>query len=250
MQEIVLTDREADKRLDKVLKACLPNAQDSLVYRMLRKKNITLNGRKAAGNEHVRAGDKVQLFFSDETFAALTAGKAGLEARAYAPPAGFPGIRVLYEDPDVCIFFKPQGVLSQKAKPSDYSVNEWCVYEARKNGFDRESAVPSFRPSVMNRLDRNTCGLMAAAFSDPAARVLSELIRSREVGKSYYTVVCGKTDAEGDLRGFLLKDERANRVRVTAREEEGAKPVHTRYTRLRYDGAKDLSLLRVELLTG
>ena len=68
MKEFIISHQEEGQRFDKYLVKCLPKAQKSFLYKMLRKKNIVLNGKKADGNEKIKAGDSVKIFFSDETF--------------------------------------------------------------------------------------------------------------------------------------------------------------------------------------
>ncbi|MBP5225289.1 MAG: RluA family pseudouridine synthase, partial [Lachnospiraceae bacterium] len=145
MIEINLSVNQSNQRLDKVLKKLLRAAPEGFVYKMLRKKNITLNHEKALGNEKTVAGDTVQFYFSQETFDKLRGTAA--EGTA-ASDVGFPEIQVLYEDADVCIFVKPAGVLSQKAAPGDYSVNEWLLWEAEHRGYLSSSDFQEFRPSV------------------------------------------------------------------------------------------------------
>ena len=67
MKEITITKREEGQRFDKFLIKYLPGASSGFLHKMLRKKNIKLNGKKAEGREKLTAGDLIQIFFSDET---------------------------------------------------------------------------------------------------------------------------------------------------------------------------------------
>ena len=67
MKEIIIAENEAGQRLDKFLAKYLNEAPKSFFYKMLRKKNIVLNGKKADGTEKLSAGDEIKLFFSEET---------------------------------------------------------------------------------------------------------------------------------------------------------------------------------------
>ena len=80
MQEIKIGPNQAGQRFDKFLHKYLPNATSSFLYKMLRKKNITLNGKKAEGKEILAVGDVVQSFFSEETF--LKFSRAGQQGNA------------------------------------------------------------------------------------------------------------------------------------------------------------------------
>ena len=134
MQEILVSREESGQRLDKFLRRRLPLAPSSFIYKMLRKKNITLGGKKADGSEKVETGDSVKLFLSDETIAKFSPSRddagalreADEEKRAYRTLQPLLGPSpVLYEDANILVVRKPAGVLSQKADPSDISMNEW-----------------------------------------------------------------------------------------------------------------------------
>ena len=134
MREYLVSRDERGQRLDKYLKRRLPQAPSSFIYKMLRKKNITLQGKKADGSEKVEEGDRVVLFLSDETIEKFSAPSADKEQsqdtveeeRAYRELSTLLGRNpVLYEDEDILIVTKPAGVLSQKAAPGDLSMNEW-----------------------------------------------------------------------------------------------------------------------------
>ena len=108
---------EAGQRFDKYLKKKLKDAPDSFIYKMLRKKNITLNGKKSEGKEMLCVGDEIKFFFSDETFEKF-AGKTVSETSAYEQAFHtIKQIKVIFENEDILILGKPAGVLSQKAKP-------------------------------------------------------------------------------------------------------------------------------------
>ena len=119
MQKLTVNEKEEGQRLDKYLKRKLPEAPMSFFYKMLRKKNITLNGKKADGREAVQAGDLVTLFLADETiekFRGETASspERGEQIRALiAASDRIRGVTVLYEDENILICTKPFGVLSQ-----------------------------------------------------------------------------------------------------------------------------------------
>jgi len=251
MYEIILTANQANMRLDKVLQKVLKSAPQSFIYKMLRKKNITLNHQKAEGIEKTKEGDSVQFFFSEETYFKMQ----GIEnAQIPKIPKNFPKIQVLYEDQNVCVFVKPQGVLSQKATENDYSVNEWVIVEAIQKGFLKEEELKTFRPSVCNRLDRNTCGIMVAGFSLKGLQILSDLLKERTASKFYYAVVVGEVKEKKDLESFLVKNEKTNQVKIYKKDAQNvhkdAKKIHTVYEPLRYNKETDLSLVKVDLLTG
>ena len=256
MIEFTVTQNLAEQRLDKVLRKILREAPDSFLYRMLREKNITLNGKRAQGSDRTAEGDVIRFYFSEETYRKMRGerhdedpGKASGKNnnKMIVPPEGTPLPSVIYEDEDVLLFVKPSGLRSQKSSPGDFSANDWVLqkYTDRKPYCDDD-----FRPSVVNRLDRNTGGIMASGMSARGLRVLSELFRERNLKKYYYTIVSGKTSDKMDAHAWIRKAGGENLSLIGFTEEPGSQPIETRFVRLRYDPAKNLSLLDVELVTG
>ena len=166
MQQLTIGKNQAGQRLDKFLKKAFPNAGTGFLYKMLRKKNITLNGKKAEGKEILAQGDEIKCFFSEETFSSLS----GIEDRETTSDyrkayRSLKDISVLYEDEDILLLNKPAGVLTQKAKPEDLSLNEWLIGHLLATDAITEADLATFHPSVCNRLDRNTSGIVLCAES-------------------------------------------------------------------------------------
>ncbi len=168
---------------------------------------------------------------------------------------------MLYEDDHVLILDKPAGILTQQAKPGDLSLNEWMIGYLLDTGAINSQELRLFKPSVCNRLDRNTSGLVLCGKSLPGSQALSELIRRRGVRKFYRTICVGILRADADnagltLQGYLQKDSRTNRVRVTG--QGPGDYIHTVCRPLRYGSlSTDLpqkplyfTELEVELITG
>lgn len=226
MREYLVSRDERGQRLDKYLKRRLPAAPSSFIYKMLRKKNITLRGKKADGSEKVEEGDSIVLFLSDETIEKFSGpadskdrGKNGREEeRAFSEIQALLGIDpVLYEDEDILIVTKPAGVLSQKSSPDDISMNEWLRgYLSRKKDKSDPAIASGFRSSVCNRLDRNTGGILLCAKSLQGSRDLSAAIRDRLIRKTYRMVVHGRLTAPGLVEGDLIKDRLSNQVKTAA----------------------------------
>ena len=234
MQEILVSREESGQRLDKFLRRRLPLAPSSFIYKMLRKKNITLQGKKADGSEKVETGDSIRLFLSDETIRKFSRQQddremrretdQGIEAFIKLQPLLGPS-PVLYEDDNILAVRKPPGVLSQKAKPSDLSMNEWLRgYLAGKNRVrdDESEGAEVFRPSVCNRLDRNTGGILLCAKTLPGSRALSAVIRDRVIRKTYTMLVHGQIKEPGLIENELIKDRELNRVRIAAAGQDSA----------------------------
>lgn len=212
MQSITIGNNQAGQRLDKFLHKLLPVAGKGFLYKMLRKKNITLNGRKAAGSELLSQGDKVCFFFSDETFDKFSGKSDRAEySRAYQE---LKDIKIVYEDEHVLILNKPAGILTQKAAADDISLNEWMIGYLQDREPDFLAELDTFRPSVCNRLDRNTSGLVLCGKSLAGLQFLSRCIRERSIRKFYRTICVGKLKEPALVKGYLSKDRSKNRVSI------------------------------------
>ena len=279
MYQTTITEREAGQRFDKYLHRLLPGAGSSFLYKMLRKKNITLNGKKAVGSEKTVAGDSVAIYFSDETLgkfmgagatgdAETTEFETGHNAERYTGKESdymaayhtLSGIQVLYENDHILLADKPVGVLSQKAAKEDLSLNEWLIGYLLQNGAVTMADLIVYKPSVCNRLDRNTSGIVLCAKSLKGAQMLSELLKNRTLHKYYQLYVKGRISEEHLIEGFLMKDEKHNKVSVVPSDTNGLKQSmqsagepQAAYIRTAYKPLKageDKTLLEVELFTG
>lgn len=242
MKEFTVTENEAGQRFDKLLSKYLSSAPAGFLYKMLRKKNITLNGKKASGSEHTKTGDQVRLFLSEETYRKFSKS----QSLDFGKPLSSQS--VVYEDDDICIINKPAGVLAQKSSPSDHSVSEqFLSYLLQKGDITRES-LQTFRPSVCNRLDRNTSGLTLAGKTLAGLQGLSAVLKDRSLHKYYLCPVLGKITKSGHLSGSLVKDGAHNRVSVSGSADGEGKRIETSYEPLWTDG--EITLLQVLLITG
>lgn len=251
MREFQINSNEAGQRFDKYLKKLLADAPNSFVYKMLRKKNITLNGKKADGTEKLAKGDTVKLFLSDETFDKF-AGKQGAAA-ANVLPCGLKVLPVIYEDEDILIVNKPSGMLSQKAKPTDVSANEHIISYLIEKGELKEEMMRTFKPSICNRLDRNTSGLLIAGKTLRGLQKMSQTLRERTVKKYYRCIVKGEVNEASYIKGWLAKDERSNKVTIRADKPQidtgdSFLPIETEYIPLW--ATHGYSELEVHLITG
>ncbi|MCR5109215.1 MAG: RluA family pseudouridine synthase [Lachnospiraceae bacterium] len=242
MIKITVSPNDSGQKLFKYLKKDLCSADDGFIRKMLRKKNIVLNSKKADGREELNAGDEITLFFSDETYA-----KMSRKSRGPDIDEGY-SLNIVYEDEEVLIVNKPSGVLSQRDKSGVMSINEYCLDHCLKNGSYDPDKDGNFTPSVCNRLDRNTSGLIIFAKNYRSFRTLSGSIKEGRIEKYYITAVCGCTLDKGILKDWYIKDEALNRALVFAENRAGSKEIETHYEKL--SGTEDASLLRVRLITG
>lgn len=246
MKEFRIEEKDAGLRLDKQLLKILNNCSSGFIYKMLRKKNITLNGSKADGSEHLKAGDVIRIYFSDETFLKLS-GSRMQKMPVLSADNDIAGM-IVFENEDMIILNKPAGLLSQKASAKDVSLNELCIrYLIDKNELSEER-LSVFKPSVCNRLDRNTSGLIIFAKNYTAAVSLSEMLKMRELEKYYMCLVSGRIERSERIDGYLIKDESKNKVSIYSVPHEGASHIITEYTPV--DILKGCTLLKVKLVTG
>lgn len=246
MKELCIRTNEAGQRLDKFLGKYMDQAPKSFLYKMMRKKNITLNGRKASGNEMLSEGDVVKLFLSDETIE-----KFSRPQTEHVPKdIGRQNVKleILYEDEHTLFLNKPAGMLSQKAKPEDISLVEYLTDYLLFSGQIREEELRTFRPSVCNRLDRNTSGIVAAGKSLAALQELTRMFRERTVKKYYLCLVKGTVTEEKRISGYLVKNEKTNTVSVQEKKSGQASLIETEYRPLGSGG--EFTLLEVHLITG
>ena len=243
MKEIVISDREEGQRLDKFLGKYMNQAPAGFFYKMMRKKNIVLNGKKASGKEKLRQGDRVKLFLSDETIDKF-AGKV----RAVPARGRTTDLAVIYEDEHVLFVNKPAGLLSQKAEPSDVSLVEVITDYLLQSGSLTEEELRTFRPGVCNRLDRNTSGIVTAGKSLAGLQALSLGFKERSFGKYYRCLVKGEVQKREYIRGYLAKDKGKNQVMVKEHPMEGAFLIETEYQPIQVK--QGYTLLEVHLITG
>ncbi|MBO5111935.1 MAG: RluA family pseudouridine synthase [Lachnospiraceae bacterium] len=247
MYQFTINSNEAGQRFDKYLHKLLPKAPASFFYKMLRKKNIVLNGKKAEGREKLSIGDEISLFLSEETFLSFqdSLQKESEFIKAYQT---LKDIQIVFENQNMLIVNKPSGILTQKSKDSDLSLNEWLIgYLLFSNAITRES-LRTFKPSVCNRLDRNTSGLVLCSKTLKGSQRLSMLIRERKVHKFYRLFVKGSVEKEELLKGYLVKNELTNKVIISETPIEQGAYIKTRFYPVQK--LSDMTYLEVELITG
>ena len=202
-----------------------------------------VNGKKADGKEKLKNGDVITLFLSGDTiekFRGVSARTAGKTEKTVLPAEW-----IVYENSEVIALNKPAGILSQKAKASDISLTEYL--EDYLSGRE-DTARSMYRPGLSNRLDRNTSGLVLAGKTVSASQTLGNMIRNREIGKYYLTVVKGILSKENRISGYLRKNDKKNQVTICEEEIPGSTRIETAYQPLAFHNGS--TLLKVELVTG
>ena len=240
MKQFTIRPNEAGQRFDKYLSKLLKEAPKSFLYKMLRKKNITLNNKKATGSEKLKEGDEIRIFLSDETYEKFS--------KEEAAPRAATSLSIIYEDRDILLINKPRGMLSQPDDTGEPSLVEYVTGYLLKTGQITEEELRTFHPSVCNRLDKNTSGIIAAGKSLTGLQELSALFHDRTIHKDYLCIVKGVLNDKQHIRGFLKKDQKKNQVTVSKEKTPDAKPIETIYTPLGNNG--NVTLLKVRLVTG
>lgn len=245
MRELVVTKNEAGQRFDKYLLKYLNKAGTGFIYKMLRKKNIVLNDKKANGNEILSVEDNVKLYLSEDTIISFREDKK----------AGFANksvngldkkLDIIYEDDNVLLINKPCGILSQKAQKDDISINDIAVAYLLKNNPGKEDTT--FIPSICNRLDRNTTGIIVVGKSLIGLQTMSKLFKDRTIHKYYLALVDGVIKENSLISGFLTKDSKTNKVSISKTEKKESDYIETYYEPIKY--FDNMTLLKVCLITG
>jgi 23S rRNA pseudouridine955/2504/2580 synthase len=242
MRTVTVNQNDAGQRLDKFLLKLMPSIPKSLLYRLIRKKDIRCNGKRCKGMEILQTGDILTLYVKEEFF--VSAGKAGFYKASGQ-------VNVVYEDSNILIVYKPSGMYAHSCKDAG-AVS--LIEEVQKYLFDKGEYRPSeehtFAPALCNRIDRNTEGLVIAAKNAGALRAMNEAIRNRQVHKFYLAVTAAPLPQKEALcTAWLKKDNRTNYVTVAAQPAgEDWQKICTKYRVLAQNGHHQL--VRIELLTG
>ncbi len=245
MKEINVSKNEAGQRFDKLLNKVLSEATTSFIYKMLRKKNIVLNDKKASGNEKLKEGDNIKIYLSDETFEKFSnSGNKGYEEAL--KDLDFKALNIIYEDENILLADKPAGVLSQKAKPEDVSINEQILAYLIHKGELNDETMKSFKPGICNRLDRNTSGIVIFGKSLVALQETAKLLKDRNLDKYYICLVKGEIKEGALIKGFLKKND--DNIVTIDHKDNGGDPIETAYEPLESNGA--YTLLKIKLITG
>lgn len=236
LKEFIVDKNYSGGRLDKIIFNYLDKAPKGFVYKMLRKKNIVLNDKKAIGNEILKSGDIIKFYFSDETI-----DKFHSDGFKISDSNIDISKLICFEDENIVAFNKPCGMLSQKSEIGDVSLND-LLLEYLNNEF------VAFTPGIANRLDRNTSGIVLAGKNLNASRCLNEIIKERRLSKHYYCIVDGVIENEKVIDGFLLKDNKTNKVTILNEHTPKASKIITAYKPIISN--EKYCLLDVDLVTG
>ena len=256
MRELKVSSSDEGIRLNKLVGRYLDAAPQSFIYKMLRKKNIVLNDKKASGDERLSEGDSVKLYLAEDTIEGFIKkkhcdekalnekalnGKA-LNGKASGDAAG---LKILFGNDDILAVSKPEGLLTQKAKAEDHSLNDDLLAYYEKSG---RVAEPGFKPSVANRLDRNTTGIVLCGISPKGSRRLSAALKDHSIEKYYFTVCRGKLDGKKTVEAYIEREGLISTVSEKASNKalNQAERVLTHLYPLDTNGSYSLLLVKLE----
>ena len=241
---MTIGSNDAGQRLDRFLAKAVPLLPASLAQKYIRIKRIKLNGGRAERDTRLQAGDLLQLYINDEFF------DKPREDNAYLTVAT-PKLNIVYEDAHILLVDKRPGLAVHPHDGAEYGRTlidhiQAYLYQKREWNPREENA---FTPALCNRIDRNTGGIVIAAKTAEALRVMNQKIKDREMDKRYLAVVEGTPrPPKGSLKDYLFKDAKKNKVFVTDTPQPGSKTCQTNYCTLA--SRQGLSLVECELITG
>ncbi len=244
MKEFTVGANDAGQRLDRFLAKAVPLLPASLAQKYIRLKRIKCNGKRIERDTRLNQGDVLQLYINDEFF------DKPREDNAYLTVAN-PKLTIVYEDEHILLADKRPGLAVHPHDGAEYGrtlIDHIQSYLYQKREW-RPREENSFTPALCNRIDRNTGGIVIAAKTAEALRVMNQKIKDRELDKRYLAIVEGTPKpAVGSLKGYLFKDAKKNRVFVSDTPQTGAKSCQTNYRVL--ESRNGLSLVECELITG
>ncbi|WP_416198295.1 MAG: Pseudouridine synthase [Sporanaerobacter sp.] len=241
MREIIVDTNESNQRIDRFLKKYLSKASQGTIYKMIRKKRIKLNNKRANPEDIIVEGDSIQFYISDEVLDKFIEEKK--EINSFIVP------RIIYEDKNIIFINKPVGMLSHSAnKEYGDNVVDSMISYLIKSGEYNPRLERTFTPSICNRLDRNTSGIVIGAKNYEALKDINNAIKSRSIKKYYKCMVKGTLKEDILLEDYLLKNEDKNKVKVVKSDVDGAKKISTYIKVLKK--SNEFSLLEIDLITG
>ena len=242
MKTITIGDNDAGQRLDKFLTKAYPNLPQSMLYKSIRKKDIKLNGKRCEISTRLSSGDVLTMYLKDEFFQRTPKEYDFLKAPNK--------LSIVFEDENLMLLDKKPGLIVHPDENYHFdSLIARIQHYLYQKGEYQPEAENSFAPALINRIDRNTGGIVMAAKNAETLRIMNQKVKNRELKKLYLCLVSGRMPLrEATLEGYLEKNESQNRVYILKKPTERSKTIKTRYRVLAE--WENCSLLEVELLTG
>ncbi|MBQ2775123.1 MAG: RluA family pseudouridine synthase [Clostridia bacterium] len=242
MKSFTIGKNDAGQRADKFIRKAVPNLPDALMYKYIRLKRIKLNGKRCEISTRLKEGDVFDMYINDEFFEQ--------KFDKYDFMHASKNLTIVYEDENIMLLDKKVGLLSH---PDEREYNDTLLTRIKRYLYENGSYNPadehSFTPALVNRIDRNTGGIVIAAKNAQTLRILNQKLKDREIKKFYLCVIHGTLNSkENILHGWLTKNEDKNLVKVFNSPVKNGKEIKTKYKVI--SEKNDMSLVEVELLTG
>lgn len=239
MREIVITHNEQGQRIDKFLMKYMGLAPRSFIYKMLRKKNIKLNDKRAEGGEILNSGDNIKLYLAEETIEKFVENKSIAKSGR--------DFDIVYEDENILICGKPAGLIVHPDREhKTNTLNDQLLYYLSEKGEYNPDESMGFVPSICNRLDLNTSGIVTMGKNLGAVQELNRGFRDRIIDKYYLTIVKGVVEMPGVAEGYHVKS--ADNIAALSSDNNGGRYVCTHYKPVKTNGR--YTMLEVKLDTG
>lgn len=236
MKRIIIKENEMEQRLDRFLCKYLNNTSKTNVFKLIRKKRVKVNGKKVSEKYFLQYGDVLDIILHPSAIEELIKPETVYEASDV-------NLEIVYEDDEILVVNKPVGLLTHPDQ-SEYKKTLATAVQL----YLKDLSTRTFKPASIQRLDKNTSGLVLFGKTYEALKKYNALMRDRKIKKYYLAVVSGKPLPVGEIKGYLTKDEKKNKIAISKEDSDQSKFVHTKYKVLKTNGK--YSLLEVELLTG
>lgn len=243
MKILTVHQNDANQRMDNFLRKKYPKLSLVQIFKAIRIKQVKVNDKRTTNNYRLQINDKIEIYINDKF---LSQEQNTLDF-LLAPS----NIDVIYEDKNILLVNKPVGInvhedLNLKI---DILINRILHYLYLHKQWD-PNKEHTFIPSLINRLDRNTSGIVIVAKNAESLRILNEKMRNREINKFYLATVHGIFfHKHGVLKHYLTKNEDLNKVVITNKPiNRDSRQIITEYKVLSSD--KDTSKLEIKLVTG
>lgn len=211
MINFTITKSESNKPVLNVISELYPYISYTTFQKLLRKKDIKVNGIRISDNIKTTLNDTIEIYYN------------------YS-------LKILYEDENIIIVYKP-------VQLEVIDDNSTCLHTFVSNYLNNNFCYPC------HRIDRNTTGLVLFAKNEEALSILEEKIKNNELTKIYRCTILGKMPKEQDtLKDYLFKDSKKSMVYISNTKKTGYSEIITKYKTI--STTKETSLLEVELVTG
>lgn len=244
MKEFTINPNDAGQRMDKFITKAVPKLPKNLMYKYIRMKRIKLNGKRCEISSRLSEGDLVQMYINDEFFE-----ENGSPLEFLSAPTK---LDIVYEDENVILCDKPCGLVvhEDESGTADTLINRVLHYLYEKGEYSPETEN-SFVPSLCNRIDRNTGGIVICAKNAESLRVLNQKVKDREIKKYYLCVTVGIPERKtAQLKAYHQRNEQTKVVKVSHKPFPGSKTMITDYKVIAENKERDIALLEIDLITG